>query len=126
MTLRFAASRSMAGYVGAPLREKIKNPLKFQWGTGGAEQPPSEINGRVVRSRPHHNSASRSSTGPRPAAVRGRLEADTREDISGVDRNGARAIVSSRSTPTTQAGGANPLDGVTAERATGHGGDYSQ
>jgi len=66
MTLRFAASRSMAGYVGAPLREKIKNPLKFQWGTGGAEQPPSEINGRVVRSRPHHNSASRSSTGRPP------------------------------------------------------------
>ncbi len=27
-------------FVGAELREKIENPIKFQWGSGGAEQPP--------------------------------------------------------------------------------------
>lgn len=42
---RFADSQSMASHVGAQLRAKVKNPLRFQWGTGGAQQPPSEING---------------------------------------------------------------------------------
>src|SRR5262249_29564578 len=31
--------------LGAELTEKLKNPLKFQWGSGGAEAPPSEIHG---------------------------------------------------------------------------------
>lgn len=38
----------MQGYLGAELLRKIQNPLKFQWGSGGAEQPPSEINGYDV------------------------------------------------------------------------------
>lgn len=42
---RFAESKSMAAHVGAQLRDKMKNPLRFQWGTGGAQQPPSEVNG---------------------------------------------------------------------------------
>jgi hypothetical protein len=41
---RFLATKAMAG-VGAELREKLANPLKFQWGTGGAEIPPTTING---------------------------------------------------------------------------------
>jgi hypothetical protein len=35
----------MSEIAGAGLREKIENPLKFQWGTGGAEQPPAIIHG---------------------------------------------------------------------------------
>jgi hypothetical protein len=31
--------------LGAELREEFANPLKFQWGTGGAEQPPATIDG---------------------------------------------------------------------------------
>jgi hypothetical protein len=42
---RLLASRSMAETVGAELREEFANPLKFQWGTGGAEQPPATIHG---------------------------------------------------------------------------------
>jgi hypothetical protein len=42
---RFLATRVMSGIVGAELREKIENPLKFQWGTGGAGQPPATIHG---------------------------------------------------------------------------------
>lgn len=42
---RFLASRFVAEIAGAELREKLENPLKFQWGTGGAEQPPAIING---------------------------------------------------------------------------------
>jgi P63C domain len=42
---RFLASRSVAGSVGAELREKIENPLKFLGGAGGAEQPPKPIYG---------------------------------------------------------------------------------
>ncbi|RQT38365.1 P63C domain-containing protein [Burkholderia contaminans] len=42
---RFASSQAMADFAGAELLEKIKNPLVFQWGIGGAEQPPSSING---------------------------------------------------------------------------------
>ena len=33
---RFLTSRAMAGAVGAELRSKIENPLKFQWSTAGA------------------------------------------------------------------------------------------
>jgi len=46
--IRFANSKSIAGHVGAQLREKIENPLVFQWGTGGAQQPPADINGYDV------------------------------------------------------------------------------
>ncbi|HEV7877716.1 MAG TPA: P63C domain-containing protein [Bradyrhizobium sp.] len=42
---RFLATRAMSGVVGAELREKLENPLKFQWGTGGAEAPPATIHG---------------------------------------------------------------------------------
>jgi hypothetical protein len=42
---RFLATKSIADVAGAELREKLENPLKFQWGTGGAEQPPATIHG---------------------------------------------------------------------------------
>lgn len=42
---RFADSKSMAPHVGAQLREKVQNPIRFQWGTGGAQQPPNEVYG---------------------------------------------------------------------------------
>jgi hypothetical protein len=42
---RFLASRMMADTVGAELRGKLENSLRFQWGTGGAEQPPATIHG---------------------------------------------------------------------------------
>jgi hypothetical protein len=35
---RFVASRAMRDALGAELREKVKNPLKFQWGTPGAPE----------------------------------------------------------------------------------------
>lgn len=35
---------SVVGSLGAELTEKIKQPLKFQWGTGSA-QPPVAVNG---------------------------------------------------------------------------------
>jgi hypothetical protein len=46
--VRFAGSKSMSSHVGAQLREKIQNPLVFQWGTGGAQQPPNVVNGYDV------------------------------------------------------------------------------
>ena len=42
---RFIAGKAMTKAVGADLRAKLENPLKFQWGSGGAEQPPADING---------------------------------------------------------------------------------
>ncbi|MCT9127501.1 P63C domain-containing protein [Cupriavidus gilardii] len=46
---RFTAGKSIAPYLGAELREKIENPLIFQWPGGGAErQPPSEMKGYDV------------------------------------------------------------------------------
>ena len=42
---RFLSSRAMVGTVGADLREKLAQPLKFQWGTGGAGSPPALVNG---------------------------------------------------------------------------------
>lgn len=35
---RFIASKGMADSIGAELRNKIENPIKFQWGNTGAEQ----------------------------------------------------------------------------------------
>lgn len=42
---RFLSSQSMSDYVGADIREKVENTLKFQWGTGGAGQPPTVVHG---------------------------------------------------------------------------------
>ncbi|MFM0375166.1 P63C domain-containing protein [Paraburkholderia aspalathi] len=45
---RFATGKAMADYLGAELQEKIANPLKFQWGSGGADVPPTTVNGYDV------------------------------------------------------------------------------
>lgn len=42
---KFIANKAMSDTVGSELREKLANPLKFQWGTGGSEQPPATIHG---------------------------------------------------------------------------------
>jgi len=42
---RFLSSRAMSGAVGAELRKKLGEPLKFQWGSGGAGLPPMLIHG---------------------------------------------------------------------------------
>lgn len=42
---RFLGSNAMRNFVGAELREKLENPLRFQWGTGGAEAPPTLVHG---------------------------------------------------------------------------------
>ncbi len=42
---RFINSNAMYDAVGAEIRQKIENPLRFQWGTGGAGMPPVTING---------------------------------------------------------------------------------
>jgi P63C domain len=42
---RFLSSRAISGAVGAELRQKLMQPVKFQWGSGGAEQPPTVVNG---------------------------------------------------------------------------------
>ena len=42
---RFLATKAMSDVVGAELRQKLENPLKFQGGTGGADQPPATIHG---------------------------------------------------------------------------------
>lgn len=46
--IRFTDSKLMAQYGGAQLHDKIQKPIKFQWGTGGAQQPPTRINGYDV------------------------------------------------------------------------------
>lgn len=42
---KFLASKAMSDSLGDELREKIAKPVKFQWGSGGAEQPPTSLNG---------------------------------------------------------------------------------
>jgi len=42
---RFLSNRATVQIGGADLRAKFENPLKFQWGTGGAEAPPSIVHG---------------------------------------------------------------------------------
>lgn len=42
---KFIASKSMADSVSAELAEKLQKPFVFQWGVGGAEQPPSTVYG---------------------------------------------------------------------------------
>jgi hypothetical protein len=41
----FLSNKAMSETVGRELRDKLVNPLKFQWGTGGSEQPPATIHG---------------------------------------------------------------------------------
>ena len=43
---RFLSTQAMSGVVGAELREKLTNSLKFQWGSGGAG-PTSDHHSRV-------------------------------------------------------------------------------
>lgn len=40
---RFLATKVMVESVGAEIRRKLENPMKFQWGTGGADSPPPSI-----------------------------------------------------------------------------------
>src|SRR5262249_28324829 len=42
---RFLATKLASDVAGAELKAKLENPLKFQWGAGGAEQPPATIHG---------------------------------------------------------------------------------
>jgi hypothetical protein len=42
---RFLANKVMSENGGAELLQKMENPIKFQWGTGGAGMPPSTIHG---------------------------------------------------------------------------------
>jgi hypothetical protein len=45
---RFLASKSIAQFVGPELAQKVSNPLIFQRGSGGPEQPPSIVHGYDV------------------------------------------------------------------------------
>ena len=40
---RFLATKAMTDTVGTEIREKLENPIKFQWGTGGADSPPPSV-----------------------------------------------------------------------------------
>ncbi|MGB9068456.1 MAG: P63C domain-containing protein [Candidatus Acidiferrales bacterium] len=42
---RFLASRAMEQFIGAPLRHKIEQPLRFQWDGGGAQRAVSVVHG---------------------------------------------------------------------------------
>lgn len=42
---RFVSSKALADSVSAELREKLEKPVLIQWGSGGAEDPPSVIRG---------------------------------------------------------------------------------
>lgn len=44
----FANSKRMVPYLGGELRAKLDNPLIFQWGSGGSEQPLSQAHGYDV------------------------------------------------------------------------------
>lgn len=47
--VRFASGKIVSQFLGADVREKIENPLKFQWVPTGAEkQPPGELHGYDV------------------------------------------------------------------------------
>lgn len=45
---RFVAGKAISPYLGAEVSGKIEKPIKFQWVSPGAEQPPSEVNGYDV------------------------------------------------------------------------------
>lgn len=42
---KFLAGQKMSELVGDELRGKLEKPIRFQWGTGGSEQPPAIIHG---------------------------------------------------------------------------------
>lgn len=42
---RFITTKGMVSHVGVELREKLENPLRFQWGFDRVGVPPSSING---------------------------------------------------------------------------------
>jgi hypothetical protein len=42
---RFLATKKTAEIAGAELMDKLAQPIKFQWGTGGADQPPAIVHG---------------------------------------------------------------------------------
>lgn len=44
----FLNTKSMAVFVGPAMRSKLSQPVKFQWGTGGLELPPTVVNGYDV------------------------------------------------------------------------------
>jgi hypothetical protein len=43
--MKFVTSKNMSSLAGDELLGKFTQPLKFQWGTGGANQPPATIHG---------------------------------------------------------------------------------
>jgi hypothetical protein len=45
---RFMATEAMVAVAGAEITDKITQPIKFQWGIGGAEQPPTIVHGYDV------------------------------------------------------------------------------
>lgn len=45
---RFLSTKAIAKIAGAELIAKFENPVKFQWGSGGAEAPPSTVHGYDV------------------------------------------------------------------------------
>lgn len=42
---RFLATKTMSDLAGAELMEKLTQPINFEWGSGGAEQPPGIVKG---------------------------------------------------------------------------------
>ena len=42
---RFISSNTMADFVSIELREKLRKPIIFQWGSGGIGVPPASVNG---------------------------------------------------------------------------------
>jgi hypothetical protein len=41
----FLGTKAMSALVGPELRQKLSQPVKFQWGTGGLELPPTVVHG---------------------------------------------------------------------------------
>jgi hypothetical protein len=41
----FLGTKGMSALVGPELRQKLSQPVKFQWGTGGLELPPTVVHG---------------------------------------------------------------------------------
>jgi hypothetical protein len=69
---RFLANKVMSDAVGADFRAKIENPLKFQWGGGGAGGPKGTIHGfdsSLLIDLCNAIIASEEKLGPRYAAV---------------------------------------------------------
>ena len=47
---RFLANKIMSDALGAEIAGKLENPLKFQYGSGGAGAPPITVHGSILRS----------------------------------------------------------------------------